>query len=127
MSDKEKDEAYEPEVGDLIALTDVKPKRVDDLDRPKRSYTIAVVQGMKDDGSFRIPILSSKPIVFEKAEGGKRDKLFAVYLTNLTTNIRIWQALHPNLTGENMKIFDSVLEVNAKVGSMKIISFLIIT
>ncbi|CAA2988419.1 Hypothetical predicted protein [Olea europaea subsp. europaea] len=114
LSDKEKDEAYEPEVGDLIALTDVKPKRVDDLDRPKRSYTIAVVQGMKDDGSFRIPILSSKPIVFEKAEGGKRDKLFAVYLTNLTTNIRIWQALHPNLTGENMKIFDSVLEVNAK-------------
>ncbi|CAI9763492.1 unnamed protein product [Fraxinus pennsylvanica] len=123
LSDKEKGEAYEPEVGDLIALTDAKPKCADDLDRPKRSYTIALVQGMrgdglvqsmKGDGSFRIPVLSSKPIVFEKAEGGKRDKLFAVYLTNLTTNIRIWQALHPNLTGESMKIINSVLKVDAK-------------
>ncbi|KAL2504450.1 P-loop containing nucleoside triphosphate hydrolase superfamily protein [Abeliophyllum distichum] len=73
LSDSEKDEAYEPEVGDLIALTDVKPKRIDDLDRPKRSYTIALVQGMKGEGSFKIPVLSSKPIVFEKEDVLKVD------------------------------------------------------
>ncbi|KAL2528127.1 P-loop containing nucleoside triphosphate hydrolase superfamily protein [Forsythia ovata] len=115
LSDSEKDEAYEPEVGDLIAFTDVKPKRIDDLNRPKRPYTIAVVQGMKGEGSFKIPVISSKPIVFEKEDGGKRDKLFAVHLTNLTTNIRIWQALHPNLTGDNMKIINSVVKFDPTV------------
>jgi hypothetical protein len=36
---------YEPEVGDLIALTDVRPKCIDDLNRPKRFYLIAYVLG----------------------------------------------------------------------------------
>ncbi|KAH0685300.1 hypothetical protein KY290_016576 [Solanum tuberosum] len=35
---------YEPEVGDLIALTDVRPRRIEDLNRPKRSFLIARVQ-----------------------------------------------------------------------------------
>ncbi|CAI9777673.1 unnamed protein product [Fraxinus pennsylvanica] len=119
-SDSEQDghEIYEPEVGDLIALTDVKPECIDDLDRPKRRYTIAIVQGMEDDDFTEepsefipIPILSSNPLTFDKEEG-QEDKLFAVHLTNLTTNMRIWNALHPELSGENMKIFNSLLRIN---------------
>ncbi|CAA3014575.1 Hypothetical predicted protein [Olea europaea subsp. europaea] len=116
-SDNEADsEIYEPEFGDLFALTDVKLKCIDDLDRPKRRYTIAIVQRKEDDQSERkiipISILSSNPITFDKEEGQKKDKLFAVHLTNLTTNMRIWNALHPNLSRENMKIFNSLLQIN---------------
>ncbi|KAL9160632.1 hypothetical protein ABFS82_08G213400 [Erythranthe guttata] len=109
---------YEPESGDLIALTDVRPKCIDDLNRPpKRSYLVALVRGMKDEGLI-ITILSSKPIDFEKgdkAKGKSGNKLFAVYLTNLTTNIRIWNALHPGKGGGNMNIINSVLDINPSV------------
>ncbi|PHU19176.1 hypothetical protein BC332_10327 [Capsicum chinense] len=104
---------YEPEVGDLIAITDVKPRRIEDLNRPKRSYAIAIVQGMKDEGSGRIPILSSQLIPFKKSDrenGEQGDKLFIVYLSNLTTNMRIWSALNSDLENSNLKIIETVLE-----------------
>ncbi|XP_075098103.1 uncharacterized protein LOC107796774 isoform X1 [Nicotiana tabacum] len=112
---------YEPEVGDLIALTDVKPKRIEDLNRPKRSYLIAIVQGMKDDGSDRVPILSSQPISFKKpdrAKGEQGDKLFIVYLSNLTTNIRIWKALNSDKENANLKIIKTVLTSDANIGEV---------
>lgn len=115
----EKKEGYEPEFGDLIALTDVRPTCIDDLNRPKRPYLLAVIQGMKDGDANRIPILSSKPIEFEKHQhekGKNRDKLFAVYLTNLTTNIRIWKALHSDPEVVNMKIMKAILQVDPNVG-----------
>lgn len=68
---------YEPEFGDLMALTDVKPKCIDDLNRPKRPYLIALVQGKNED-SVKINVLSSKPIVF------------IVYLTNLMRRETKW-------------------------------------
>ncbi|KAL8476403.1 hypothetical protein ACS0TY_028903 [Phlomoides rotata] len=87
---------YEPEVGDLIALTEVRPKCVDDLNGPKRSYVIALVQRVRDksddesdDEINKIRIKSSRPIFLEET-----DEIFAVHLTNLVTNIRIWKALH---------------------------------
>ncbi|KAL3838759.1 hypothetical protein ACJIZ3_023350 [Penstemon smallii] len=110
--------SYEPEYGDLIALTEVKPRGIDDLDRPKRPYTIALVKGMREEDSDEIPILSSKPIMFEKQDkenGVVGDKLFAVYLTNLTTNSRIWKALHPDMEGGNFDIINSVLRTNPSV------------
>ncbi|KAL3527377.1 hypothetical protein ACH5RR_012033 [Cinchona calisaya] len=116
---EQKEGSYEPEFGDLIALTDVRPKCIDDLNRPKRPYLLALIQGMKDEGSFRLPILSSKPIEFEKQgnkKGKKGDKLFAVYLTNLTTNIRIWKALNPDPVASNMNIIRSVFQVDPSVG-----------
>nr|XP_027077588.1 uncharacterized protein LOC113701234 [Coffea arabica] len=118
MNEK-KEGIYEPEFGDLIALTDVRPKCIDDLNRPKRPYLLAIIQGMKDGDSQKLPILSSKPLEFEKHEDGKgknRDKLFAVYLTNLTTNIRIWKALHPDPEVVNMKIIKAIMPVDPNVG-----------
>ncbi|KAL0343050.1 UNVERIFIED_CONTAM: Helicase sen1 [Sesamum angustifolium] len=105
---------YEPEIGDLIALTDVKPRCIDDLNGPKRSYVVAFVQGMKDEDDFvNIRILSSKPINFEKGDdkgNETRERLFAVYLTNLTTKIE-WNALHLGGYG-NRNIINSVLRLD---------------
>ncbi|XP_031107496.1 probable helicase MAGATAMA 3 [Ipomoea triloba] len=107
---------YEPEVGDLIAFSDVRPKRVEDLNRPKMSYVIAVVQGRKDDGSAMFPILSSKPVTFKKnmEKGREGDKLFVVYLTSLTTNIRIWKSLNMDMENVNLKIIKTVLQIDPK-------------
>ncbi|KAL3838758.1 hypothetical protein ACJIZ3_023349 [Penstemon smallii] len=110
--------AYEPEYGDLIALTEVKPRGIDDLDRPKRPYTIALVKGMRKEDSDEIKILSSKPIMFEKQDkenGIEGDIVFAVYLTNLITNSRIWKALHPDMIGGNFDIINSVSRTNLSV------------
>ncbi|XP_020554805.1 uncharacterized protein LOC105178399 [Sesamum indicum] len=106
---------YEPESGDLIALTDMRPRCIDDLNGPKRPYVVALVHGMDDD-SVCIRILSSKPIIFKKAdykENETRERLFAVYLTNLTTNHRIWDALH--LRGGNRNIINSVLSTDVSM------------
>ncbi|MCD7446014.1 hypothetical protein HAX54_024721 [Datura stramonium] len=112
---------YEPEVGDLIALTDVRPRRIQDLNRRKRSYLIAIVQGKKDEGSDRVPILSSQLISFKKpdrAKGEQGDKLFIVYLSNLTTNIRIWKALNSDLEYANLNIIKTVLESDPNIGEI---------
>lgn len=110
-------EAYNPQVGDLIALTDVRPKYTADLNRPKWPYNIALVQGLKNENTYKLPILSSKPIIFDKKDGRKdkdRGRLFAVYLTNLTTNIRIWNSLH--LGRGNMNIIQKVLQIGSAAG-----------
>ncbi|XP_059643476.1 uncharacterized protein LOC132285325 [Cornus florida] len=115
---------YKPEVGDLIALTGVSPKCIDDLNRPKRPYLVALVEGKKirvpgDDFSVKYSILASNEIIFNEETGKdkKKDTLFAVYLTNMTTNIRIWKALNYQLEGGNMKIIREVLHTDATVGT----------
>ncbi|KAD7478548.1 hypothetical protein E3N88_01684 [Mikania micrantha] len=40
--------SYEPASGDLIALTDVRPKCVDDLKRPHMSFMLAIVQRIEE-------------------------------------------------------------------------------
>ncbi|XP_051116031.1 uncharacterized protein LOC127241158 [Andrographis paniculata] len=103
---------YNPMNGDLIALTDVVPKCIDDLNRPMRPYTIAIVvsgeEFDEDDNpcSF-IEMVCPKQIHFR----GSEDHLFAVYLTNITSNKRIWSALHQGKDA-NLKIITSVLSYN---------------
>ncbi|BBN68243.1 P-loop containing nucleoside triphosphate hydrolases superfamily protein, partial [Prunus dulcis] len=101
---------YEPAVGDIFALTNIRPKCIDDLNRPKNFYLIAYVLGSKDS-SDNLQILSSKPISGEgyKQIKSKRETLFAVYLTNMTTNVRIWKALNSGETNTN--IIKNVLQV----------------
>jgi senataxin len=119
-SDEEK---TEPEKGDLIALTDVRPKCIADLNRPKRFYLIAYVHGPKNMLTGKIPILASKPIwndqdvheyENETLNVNKKQKLFAVYLMNLITNVRIWCALNPP-EGGNTNIIKTVLQANSPV------------
>ncbi|KAG9137019.1 hypothetical protein Leryth_013854 [Lithospermum erythrorhizon] len=107
---------YEPQVGDLFALTDLKPRCIAHLNRPKRPYTIAVI--LRNEYS-KLGIVSSKPIPWckeGKQRGDKqRDTLFAVCLTNLTTNIRIWNGLNPDPRHANFNIISQVLQENPSV------------
>ncbi|KAK9280551.1 hypothetical protein L1049_014244 [Liquidambar formosana] len=112
LRDFENDPAgtYEPKSGDLIALTDVRPKCSDDLNRHSRSYLIALVQGRRNKVTGTLPILASHPIKFQQGtqkRNEKRETFFSVFLTNMTTNTRIWNAL--NSEG-NMNIIKKVLQ-----------------
>ncbi|KAM5558325.1 hypothetical protein ABKV19_020167 [Rosa sericea] len=110
---------YEPQVGDIIALTNVRPKGIDDLNRPPRFYLIAYVDEAKDVDEFpddlQFKILSSKPINYGEPDmhTSKRETLFAVYLMNLTTNLRVWKAL--NSEG-NTNIINKVLQPKSDDG-----------
>ena len=104
--------AYEPMVGDLIVLTDVRPKNIKDLDRPNRPFLVAFVLRVKDN---ILTILASKPILVEEHENKKMKTLYAVFLINMTTNIRIWRALNFELDGENIDIIGKVLQPNSAV------------
>ena len=110
---------YELEVRDLIALTDVRPKCIDDLDRPTRPYLLALVTGMDFDDPNKLQILLSKPIMFDADKDGEEDierrKIFAVYLTNMVTNLRIWSALNSNPKGPNMNLIRRVLQYDSTV------------
>eukprot|EP00258_Populus_trichocarpa_P039587 XP_024455606.1 uncharacterized ATP-dependent helicase C29A10.10c [Populus trichocarpa] len=101
---------YVPWVGDLIALTNVKLKCIDDLRKTQQSYHVAFVHAVKRGNRLTASILSSKPIVDE--EGLKNGTLFAVRLINLTTNLRIWRSLHLELEGRNMNVIEKVLQNN---------------
>ncbi|XP_027334128.1 uncharacterized protein LOC113848912 [Abrus precatorius] len=109
---------YEPEVGDLFAFTDVKPKTVDDLNRPKRNYHIAYVHGSKEN-TDNISILSSKCFDMDielALKSNNAPKLYAIYLLNLTTNIRIWKALNSELEGASTTMIKKVLQADSNNG-----------
>ncbi|KAL8171652.1 hypothetical protein V2J09_023456 [Rumex salicifolius] len=99
---------YEPVAGDVFAITDVIPTTIEDVNRPLRGYLIAYVQRMKDQNTDMIQILTSKPI-----QGfHKNQQLIAVFLVNLTTNMRIWNALHPDYIQNELKIIRNQLQTN---------------
>ncbi|XWS65209.1 hypothetical protein CRYUN_Cryun05aG0072900 [Craigia yunnanensis] len=114
---------YQPQTGDLVALTEVRPKCISDLNRPNMSFLLAYVQAVDNDNLF---ILSSKPIMIEQ-EMQRKEKLlgqnsqnisqqkhtlFFVFLINMTTDIRIWKALYPDPNGGNLKMIDKVIQMN---------------
>ena len=110
---KDKDVArYEPEAGDLIAFTNIRPKSMDDLNKLIK-YHIAYVQAPRDKRTKMIPIRSSKCMEdikpFMRSKDNKEQRLYAVYLTNMTTNVRIWKALNSDMENANMNIIGKVL------------------
>ncbi|KAK1402164.1 Regulator of nonsense transcripts-like protein [Heracleum sosnowskyi] len=113
------EENDELQICDLIALTDIRPRYVADLNRPNFPYTIASVEGktIEDEVTY-FTILSSNPILLEDIMGErarKRMKLFSVHLTNLNTNTRIWNAL--NWEGANINIIQNLLQRDSSSGS----------
>ncbi|KAF5959426.1 hypothetical protein HYC85_000635 [Camellia sinensis] len=111
--------SYEPEFGDLIALAEVRPKCIDDLNRPKSPYLVALVHRVKDEyDQDKLTIRTSNPFTFEADKEmdkkiKKKKSLFAVYLTNMTTNVRIWTALNSELEGANLNIIKRVLRTES--------------
>ena len=126
---------YEPVVGDLIALTDARPKDIADLNRPGINYLLAYVHrvsnGLDDDDNHEmVSILTSKPIEFElenkqnkresviagqEVQKKRRATVFVVYLANMTTNVRIWRSLNSDLQGGNTNVIQNVLETSSPV------------
>ncbi|CAM8913513.1 unnamed protein product [Rhodiola kirilowii] len=93
--DDEAEEEYRPAGGDLVALAEAVPRRIDDLNSPRQRYTLALVDSsLNEDG--KIAVFTSKPVVcFKRNEfkDGWRRALFGVYLINMTTSLRIQAAL----------------------------------
>ena len=119
-------EVYEPETGDLIAFTDVmRPKRISDLNRPKISYVIALLV-WKPKRDFDEPspeidtriVVSSKPLEFElnmQENKERRQRLYGVFLINMTTNKRIWTSLNMDEDKGNKSIIQKVLQPDSSV------------
>ncbi|KAI4299679.1 hypothetical protein L6164_033113 [Bauhinia variegata] len=103
---------YEPESGDLIAFTDIRPKRIDDLQRPGKSFHIAYVHGSRGGSTDKITILSSKHMEIQRGTGS----IYAIYLLNMTTNLRIWKALISGLKGAEMNLIRKVLQADPSNG-----------
>ncbi|KAK1296700.1 hypothetical protein QJS10_CPB15g00113 [Acorus calamus] len=113
---------YIPQIGDLFALSNVRPSHLSDLTRFGKSYNIGLVtKGGEDDvdlppGCYVVE--ASKAI--ETGEYGVKQKeprlLFAVSLMNITTNSRIWSALNVNVSNtlRNLSIVKQVLCTNSK-------------
>ncbi|KAF0891412.1 hypothetical protein E2562_009841 [Oryza meyeriana var. granulata] len=95
-------ESYIPSVGDIIILSDGKPEHISDITRNGRPYIVAFVTegGDEDDDSppAKYVIVSSGKIDSEdgKCQDGKKNQLFAAYLLNIVTYIRIWRCLDYN-------------------------------
>ncbi|KNA03605.1 hypothetical protein SOVF_207510 isoform A [Spinacia oleracea] len=111
---------YEPEAGDLIVLSNTKPRKIEDLNKPGETFVIALVATMEDDSDMT-RILTSKEIDGSKLlpKGVKVEKgvrVFVTYLINLITNMRIWKALNPEPQGVSMDLVLKVLQPTSYAG-----------
>ena len=109
-------EMYEPQVGDIIALTDEIPYHVDE-NGSESCYNIALVTECYGKSSDNLQIQSPKPIMYEQtmSDDKKRKTIYAVFLINITTNNCIWEALHMNAQMGNTRIIETVLQTNSSV------------
>ncbi|CAH2036303.1 unnamed protein product [Thlaspi arvense] len=105
-------EKYEPKCGDIIALTLTKerPSRIDDLSPLLVAYVSSVY------GGFKISVHLSRSI----SPAEKRSFRFGVFLMTLTTNTRIWNALHNE--DANSTLIQSVLQENPLASSEECVS-----
>ncbi|KAJ0256135.1 p-loop containing nucleoside triphosphate hydrolases superfamily protein [Hirschfeldia incana] len=102
---------------DLIALTDKRPNRLDGFNITNEPYVVAIVCKADPDRPSFLTILASKPLLLENVhqmrKNEKRESLFGVYMTNITTNVRIWNSLHLGLHGGSLNLLSTVLKRNA--------------
>ncbi|KAI3870778.1 hypothetical protein MKX03_006762 [Papaver bracteatum] len=115
-----KKELYCPKPGDLFVLSNALPELASDLDRIGITWTFGVVtnvkakKGEEEESRDDIPSTSFKvqtPKAIDTHEG-MHNSLFVVFLTNMTTNTRIWNAL--GMSG-NMSIINQILCTNSVV------------
>ncbi|KAG8369505.1 hypothetical protein BUALT_Bualt14G0020600 [Buddleja alternifolia] len=102
-------EAYRTLPGDIVLLSDSKPETPDDLQRVGWTYTFASVVKIADDENGDSSTSSSFKVKTAKqidVGDGLRKSLYVVFLSNMTTNKRIWNALHMR---RNLKIIEKVL------------------
>jgi senataxin len=109
---------YEPGFGDLIAITTIRPRSLNDLNTLKSPYHIAYVNGTKYGSSDRIKVLSSKCMDMDVEHDSRRSntqKMYAVFLMNMITNVRIWKALNTQSNEDHLDIIEKVLQPGLNV------------
>ncbi|CAE5963039.1 unnamed protein product [Arabidopsis arenosa] len=118
MSDNVSDEASTKLMPrDLIALTDQRPNHVDGFNILSEPYIVALVCKADPERPNDVTILASKPLFVEdgrRKKNEKKERLFGIHLVNLTTNIRIWNALRPGVEGVNLNLISRVLQRNSE-------------
>lgn len=108
-------EPYKTLPGDLLILADAKPETVSDLQRAGRSWALVSVTRISEDddeedsSSTSFKVKASKEF---ELKNGMQTSLFVVFLGNLTTNSRIWKALHMS---RNLNVINKVLCTDSMV------------
>ncbi|XP_026449107.1 probable helicase senataxin [Papaver somniferum] len=109
-------EPYSPKCGDLFVLSDVVPEVASDLEQCVRTCTFALVMNDKESNATEDDKISGylgfRTSKLVEANEGMRNSIFAVFLVNMTTKIRMWRALH--MSG-NLQIIKEVLCSNSMV------------
>ncbi|EOY01170.1 P-loop containing nucleoside triphosphate hydrolases superfamily protein, putative [Theobroma cacao] len=108
-------EPYKTFPGDILVIADAKPETASDLQRVGRTWTFALVTNIPADDdednssstSFKVKALED---IASKDE--MQNSLFVVFLRNVTTERRIWNALH--MKG-NLKIIKELLPTGSVV------------
>jgi len=103
---------YEPKSADLVLLTNTRVKVVHDLNTAGDQFVIASVLKLNDE----VRLLTAKEISPKlRPEGANR--IYAIYLINLTTNMRIWRALSPKPKTTNLSLMKKVLQYDSAVST----------
>ncbi|XP_074320393.1 helicase sen1-like [Silene latifolia] len=103
---------YDPQSGDVFALSNVRPRNVADLVRPGQNIIFAFVEKASEDEPSILITPSEELDRSELLSKKKETKLFATFVMNLTTNTRIWKALHPSPKSPNLGLLENLLQHN---------------
>ncbi|XP_074319095.1 helicase sen1-like [Silene latifolia] len=106
---------YDPESGDVFALSNVRPRNVGDLIRPGQNIIFAYVDLASEDEPSILITPSEELNRSELLSKEKNTRLFATFVMNLTTNKRIWKALHPCPQSPNLGLLENLLQHNPSV------------
>ncbi|KAK3421345.1 hypothetical protein EUGRSUZ_G01997 [Eucalyptus grandis] len=102
-------ETYKTLPGDILILTDAKPATVPDLERSGRRWVLASVKMIGGDNEENKATSSTNFTVMALLDHEVNNPwkpIYAIFLTNIATNRRIWDALHMSL---NLDIVKEVL------------------
>ncbi|KAF7849074.1 hypothetical protein BT93_L1266 [Corymbia citriodora subsp. variegata] len=99
-------ETYKTLPGDILILTDAKLETVPDLERFRRRWAFALVRMIAEDDE-EDEATSSTNFEVEASLGHEVNNswkpIYAIFLINIVTNRRIWNALHMSLNLDMLK------------------------
>jgi senataxin len=104
MGERKGGQNFAPKPNDILILSTRVPQCVEDL----RDYMLAVVNRTEcqyeDSSILEVKICVSDMHPFCAKNKNMRSECFGIYLGNMTTNLRIWNALHPELGKETINL-----------------------
>lgn len=115
-------EPYRTLPGDVFVISEVKPATVCELEKSERTWTLAWVPHIPENGSsMNLEGCTANSLKFKVAkEIGFKDSLpkslNVVFLMNIITYNRIWNSLH---LSTNANVIKEVLSPNAKVRNVQ--------